>query len=186
MGARSGVGLDPKPVSFSSSAQRWFGLDLREMLREREERFTRYTATAANYVPVAVDLRFDTWDQILLEAGLQPNLPTLFIAEGISMYLTGDEFTRLLHKLHTLAASLNTRIWIDHVTSSLFHLDVLEVKAFLSSMTRLGEPFIFGFDDVLALDSNTWVSQDIVSAADVLGLSDAVHQEYRFSILKPA
>src|SRR5207302_1538542 len=35
-----GVGFDPKPARYSSDIQRWFGLDLRQMHRERELRFS--------------------------------------------------------------------------------------------------------------------------------------------------
>jgi O-methyltransferase involved in polyketide biosynthesis/acyl-coenzyme A thioesterase PaaI-like protein len=180
-----GVGLDHKPILFSSNRQRWFGLDLRDMLRERDERFAHVGATAANYFPVAADLRLDSWDQSLLKAGFQPELPTIVIAEGISMYLSSSELAKLLRKLRALAVSPKTRLWIDHVSPELFHLDVPEVKAFLASMSRLGEPFVAGFNDASRVDGRTWTTDESKSAADVLSLSDAVYREYRFSILRP-
>ncbi len=180
------VGLDPKPVTLARDGQRWFGVDLRDMLREREERFTGARAAAPAFAPVAADLRLDTWDRAVLQAGFSPELPTIIIAEGLSMYLTRDELGALLRKLRALTASTETRLWLDHVTAELFDLDAVEVRSFLSSMTRLGEPFILGFEDASGILPNSWAQAESASAADVLGLVDPVHREYRFSILRPS
>jgi O-methyltransferase involved in polyketide biosynthesis/acyl-coenzyme A thioesterase PaaI-like protein len=179
-----GVGLDPKPLFLASAVDRWFGIDLKDMLRERAERF-RPIGEASNFVPVAGDLRLYTWERALLDAGFDPDAPTIVIAEGISMYLDSPQFQNLLGRLRSLLTSPETRIWVDHVTTRIFALDVEEVQAFLSSMTRLGEPFVNGFNDVSELDTHSWEVSEAASAADVLGLSEVVHSEYRFSILRP-
>jgi hypothetical protein len=180
-----GVGLDPKPVRFSSRAQRWFGLDLRDMLHEREQRFVEAGAYAQDFVPVVGDVLSDTWDTSLLNAGFNPDVPTLIIAEGISMYFPRDVLARLFIKLRALTTSQESRLWLDHVTSCLFELDIFEVRSFLSSMTRLGEPFITGFDNPATVAPDAWALARTTSAAAEIGVSDAIHSEYRFSILKP-
>jgi methyltransferase (TIGR00027 family) len=181
-----GVGLDPKPVRFSSATQRWFGLDLRDMLREREQRFAEAGAHAQNFVPVAGDMLSDTWDAALESAGFKPDVPTFFIAEGVSMYFPRDALARLFNKLGGLATSTRSRLWLDHVTSSLFDLDIFEVRSFLSSMTRLGEPFVTGFDNPAIVAPDAWSLAETTSAAAAIGVSDAIHSEYRFSVLKPS
>jgi O-methyltransferase involved in polyketide biosynthesis len=181
-----GVGLDPKPVRFSSSTQRWFGLDLRDMLREREQRFGEAGAHAQDFVPVVGDMLSDTWDPALLNAGFNPEVPTFFIAEGISMYFPRDVLARLFNRLRDLTTSQNSRLWLDHVTSSVFDFDVFEVRSFLSSMTRLGEPFITGFDNPATIAPDAWVLAETTSAAAAIGVSDTIHGEYRFSVLKPS
>lgn len=179
------VGLDPKPVTWAREDQRWFGVDLRDMLREREERFSGAQAVAPSFTPVAADLRLDTWDRAVLQAGFSPDLPTIIIAEGLSMYLTREELGGLLRKLRSLAASPETRLWLDHVTAELFDLEVIEVRSFLSSMTRLGEPFVLGFENAADILPEAWTQVESASAADVLSLADPVHREYRFSVLRP-
>jgi methyltransferase (TIGR00027 family) len=181
-----GVGLDPKPVRFSNGAQPWFGLDLRDMLRERERRFTEAGAHAQNFVPVVGDMLSDGWDTSLLSAGFSPDAPTLFIAEGISMYFRRDALARLLKDIRGLANSPKSRLWLDHVTSYIFDLDIFEVRSFLSSMTRLGEPFITGFDNPAMVAPDAWSLAETTSAAAAISVSDAIHPEYRFSILKPS
>ena len=177
------VGLDPKPVRFSSRNQRWFGLDLKEMLRERESRFANLSSQAMSFTPVAADLRLDSWDQTLIKSGFESGATTLIIMEGITMYLSSFELAQLLRKLRAIVGSAQSRLWMDHVSSSLFSIDILEVKSFLASMTRLGEPFVLGYDDISALSECKWVTEEKTSAAAVLEISEAVHQEYFFSIL---
>jgi acyl-coenzyme A thioesterase PaaI-like protein len=180
-----GVGLDPKPVQLSNSTQRWFGLDLHDMLRERESRFARVDAKASNFVPVVGDIRLEKWDGALQEAGFSPALATFVIVEGMSMYFHRDQLARLFDKVRALTNSPASRLWLDHVTPALFDLEIFEVKAFLASMSRLGEPFVLGFDDPAAVAPDSWTWDESASASDVLGESDPVHDGYRFSILKP-
>jgi O-methyltransferase involved in polyketide biosynthesis len=180
-----GVGFDPKPARFSSSSQRWFGLDLRQMHRERELRFSAAGAQARNFVPVAGDLLGDSWDAALRDAGFREDLPTFIIAEGISMYFPREVLATVFAKLRALNSSAKSRLWLDHVTSALLDLDLFEVRSFLSSMARLGEPFITGFDDPATIAPDSWVLSETTSAASAVGVSDAIHNDYRFSVLKP-
>lgn len=53
---------------------------------------------------VAADLRGD-WPAALVEAGFDPRRPTVWIAEGLLMYLDGDECDRLLDDITALSAS---------------------------------------------------------------------------------
>lgn len=180
-----GVGFDPKPVKFSSPKQRWFGLDLREMLKERDHRFKQAGAVAQNFVPVVGDMLSNIWDCELLKAGFRCDVPTLIITEGISMYFTRELLSVLLDKLNALVVSPQSRLWLDHVTADLFEMDLFDVRTFLSSMTRLGEPFITGFSNPASLAPEQWELAETTSASAVLGITDAIHSEYRFSLLKP-
>src|SRR5262249_9687799 len=119
-----GVGFDPKAVRFSSATQRWFGLDLRDMHRERESRFGAADAQARNFVPVIGDLLSDSWYAALQDAGFRPDVPTFVVAEGISMYLPRELLATVFRKLRTLTSSPHSRFWLDHVSSGLFDLDL--------------------------------------------------------------
>lgn len=180
-----GVGFDPKPVRYSGPGQRWFGLDLRDMHKEREARFAAADARPANFVPVAADVLAGDWPAAVRAAGFDPASPTFVIAEGVSMYFPRDVLASLFAALRELAASPDSRVWVDHVTPDLFDLDLPEVRSFLASMARLGEPFVTGFDDPAAVAPGTWVLAETTTAAAVLGVSEPVHAEYRFSLLKP-
>jgi acyl-coenzyme A thioesterase PaaI-like protein len=179
------VGLDPKPVLHSSKQQRWFGIDLRDMLKERETRFSAAGAIAANATYVAADLRVERWEEALASSGLAVDQPTLIVIEGLSMYLRKDELGALLRSLRQTFTSSATRIWLDHVTPELFELELPEVRSFLASMSRLGEPFVLGVRDASVVAEFSWITEQSRSAADVLSTNDPVHHEYRFSVLAP-
>jgi O-methyltransferase involved in polyketide biosynthesis len=156
------------------------------MLRARELRFSEAGAQGQNFVPVVGDITSDTWDTALRDAGFREDLPTFIIAEGISMYFAREVLATVFDKLRGLTSNPESRFWLDHVASTLFDLDLFEVRSFLSSMARLGEPFVTGFDDPATIAPGTWVLSETTSAASAVGVSDAIHNEYRFSILKPA
>jgi O-methyltransferase involved in polyketide biosynthesis/acyl-coenzyme A thioesterase PaaI-like protein len=180
-----GLGFDPKPVHFANENCKWFGLDLRDMQQERSLRFAAAGAEAANLRPVIGDILSDTWDAAVRDAGFRPDVPSFIIAEGISMYFPREILATTLRKLRELTESPDSRLWLDHVTSGVFDLDMFEVRSFLSTMARLGEPFITGFDDPSTIVPETWVLSETTTAAFTVGSCDPVHNEYRFSLLRP-
>lgn len=180
-----GVNLDPKPFAYANNRQKWFGVDLRDMLRERTEQFNRVNMTEDFLTPVIADIRYSTWDRALQQAGLSSEIPTLVIVEGLLMYISRSELTRLLQKLHNLNSLTDTRLWFDHLTSGMFARDDVEIHSFISSMSRLIEPFASGFDDPAALLPDAWQSIESVSAEQMLGIPGSVYHEYRFTVLRP-
>ena len=180
-----GIGLDPRPVRFSSDCQRWFGLDLRDMLKERDQRFSEAEARAQAFVPVIGDFLGDTWDAAIRQAGFSSDLPTLVIAEGLSMYFPREVLASFFSRLRPLVSSPSSRFWLDHLTPALFELDGAEIRSFLSSMARFGEPLVTGVDNPASIAPDSWILEKTTSASEALGLSDAIHAEYRFSVLKP-
>lgn len=60
-------------------------------------------ATGCERVVVAVDLR-GAWEAELLAAGLDPAVPTAWLAEGLLMYLTAEQNDRLLATVGRLSA----------------------------------------------------------------------------------
>lgn len=180
-----GAGLDTKPVELADSGERWFLADLPEMLMERDARLQGMDTGRAEIVPVPLDFRMADWPSELLAAGFDPHRRTFVLLEGVSMYLAKKDLCDTLKKLALLCKHSDSRLWIDHVTDTLFGMDDPEVTAFLSSMSRLGEPFITGFDDFTKLGMmHGWELAASVSAAEVAGRKCNVHNQYRFSVLK--
>ncbi|MGR9471031.1 hypothetical protein [Rhizobium leguminosarum] len=102
------------------------------------------------------------------------------------MYLEPPEFRQVLTEVRMLCQHPDSRLWIDHVTEAVFGMDSADVTSFLASMARLGERFVTGFSDAGQFSGSCkWDVASSVSAADVLGGGDIVHQEYRFSLLQP-
>jgi hypothetical protein len=53
-------------------------------------------------------------------------------------------------------------------------------------MARLGEPFVTGFADPTLFVGQGWRLIENPSAADVLGICEPVHSEYRFALVAPS
>jgi len=131
-----GVGFNPKPIQFSSPTQKWFGVDLQQMLRERDSRFADLGIFASNYVGVVGDLRLEKWGEALLNAGFSPHKSTFIIMEGISMYFSKENLEGIIKNLRILTLNEHSRFWLDHVTSKIFTLDRFDVQSFLASIAR--------------------------------------------------
>jgi methyltransferase (TIGR00027 family) len=179
-----GIGLDTKAFRFARSDQQWYGLDLPSMVKERS-RLLAKAGVRSNYLGlVDADVRTDKWMAQLQAAGYDERLSTLFILEGLSMYLSLNDLQLLLRQIRSANTHALTRVWLDHVSTTLYTSDLVEVQAYLQAMTRLGEPFISGFDDARIVGAPEWQVRITVSAADFLHINEPVHSMYIFSLLQ--
>jgi methyltransferase (TIGR00027 family) len=178
-----GVGLDTKPFRFARAGQNWFGVDLHSMIQERKKLFLELGIHTDYFIAVEGDIRTENWLSALSQAGYQHHLSTFFVLEGLSMYFTEPDLRRVLEQLRSLTYHHSSCVWLDHITETMFELNLPEVKAFLSSMTRLGEPFLSGFADANPIVLPYWQVITTISAANVLGILDPIHEEYKFTVL---
>lgn len=181
-----GVGLDSRPTHERPENQKWFLCDLHEMLKERQWRSEAVSLSDHKAIKVALDFRLETWPERLLEAGFDPNASSLFLFEGVSMYLEADEFKSSLGNIKSLMGNPDSLLWLDHVTTDLMASSAPEVVSFLSSMERLGEPFINPFDTVSHHVGEAWKSERIETASDYLDATDPLFGEYKFSLISPS
>jgi len=63
------------------------------------------------------------------------------------MCLAAEELKQTVKETQMLVQHTGSVSWIDHVTLNLLEMKRSEVTSFLSSMTRLGEPFVTGFNE---------------------------------------
>ena len=93
-----------------------FELDLPELLEHKQAILEReHAESRCHRKVVPVDLAEDDWPRALYAAGFDRSAPAVFIAEGLSWYLTEDENARLLDKLGSLAAP-GSRLGFDIVS----------------------------------------------------------------------
>jgi methyltransferase (TIGR00027 family) len=180
-----GVGLDAKVFRFAGADQQWYGVDLPGIIKERSQLLAQLGITAEYLTLVSADMRADNWIARLHEAGYDESRSTLFILEGVTMYLALDELRLLLQATRSANTNAASRVWLDHVKTALYDSELVEVQAFLKAMTRLGEPFISGFDDAAIVSAQLWEVHTTVSAAAFLSIAEPVHSMYLFSLLKP-
>jgi methyltransferase (TIGR00027 family) len=96
---------------------------------------------------VAVDLTVDTLEAALLGAGLHPGRQTLFIAEGLTMYLTAEAVDSLLACVAHRAGP-GSSIIFDYVFRSILDGDSSLYGAVeaIRLVHERSEPFLFGIE----------------------------------------
>lgn len=93
-----------------------FELDLPELLEQKHTILEREHAEPRGHrITVPADLAEADWPRALTAAGFDSSAPGVFIAEGLSWYLTEDENARLLDRLASVAAP-GSRLGIDIVS----------------------------------------------------------------------
>jgi methyltransferase (TIGR00027 family) len=124
---------------------RLFELDLPELLEEKQEILDREGAEPrCRRIVVPVNLIHDDWPQALSTAGYSRAAPVVFIAEGLSWYLSEEENARLLERLASLSVP-GCRLGFDIVSR-----DTLEnpaEAAFFTFTASLGIRWQFGTND---------------------------------------
>lgn len=93
-----------------------FELDLPKLLAQKQAILEQeHAEPRCQRVVVAADLAEDGWSRALTTSGFDPAARAVFVAEGLSWYLTEDENARLLEDLASLAAP-ERRLGIDIVS----------------------------------------------------------------------
>lgn len=86
---------------------------------------------------VVADLVTDDWLQLLTDTGWTPSQPTVWVAEGLLVYLSHEDRTQLLTQLHAasdmgsvLGATLGTRT--DNLAHPLWHPAIADPQRWLA------------------------------------------------------
>ncbi len=107
-------------------------------------------------IAVVADLEDDAWPGALTRAGFDAARPAVFLAEGLSCYLTKDRNARLLDHLAALAAPRSV-LGIDML--SRVYLENPGVAPFLNLLAARGIRWQFGTNDPAAfLAAHGWLA----------------------------
>jgi methyltransferase (TIGR00027 family) len=138
---------------------RVFEIDHAALLEEKERRLSEVGATArAQRVPVPADLARG-WAPALVEAGLDPSAPTLFIVEGLLFFLTAEQARGVLATCRSLSAP-TSRLVVDMASAALLRSPFS--RAFLAQLEADGTPWRFGTDEPeLFLRETGWQVEDV-------------------------
>lgn len=160
-----GAGLDTRAVRKQASGVAYFELDDKATLDLKRARFAEHgiqaalTLIAANYIT-------DDWIALLAENGFDFDLPTHFIWEGNTMYLTRSD---MKHVMVTIREQIRSAtLSFDYLSTKV--IDKRTGDAGLSVLVEhfagLGAPWITGIDDVYALADELGldVIQNVLSA----------------------
>jgi methyltransferase (TIGR00027 family) len=185
-----GAGFDARPFRLPALARaRVFEVDLPYMLSEREALLASLGLSRQGRIAVPANLELDDLAQALHGCGFDPRLPTLFVLEGVTMYLDGQVNARLLRSVRGLMGDSSSRLWLDAVAASVVErrVDRPEVLRFLDGIARLGEPFVFGIDEAASwfAEARLHVERATPSSSLLGARADDIHGLYTFYELAP-
>lgn len=121
---------------------RIFELDQKEVLRYKQEKLGNIL-TNCERKAFAVDLR-EEWQGQLLQAGFHAGERTLWLVEGLLMYLDESQVTTLLNRINTLASTKDIMLF-DILTRIL--LDAPYMQKQLKFLESIGAPWKFGVNE---------------------------------------
>lgn len=142
-----GAGLDTRAFRLPLPAGLdWYEIDHREVLTAKDSVLADCEPRCRRHV-VAGDIGTD-WDAALLNAGLDRDAPTLWVAEGLFFYLTGQTIVEMLCGAARLCGPGS--LFAADVTGTA-GLDSPVMRPYRAWCARSGVPPPFGTDDPRAL-----------------------------------
>jgi methyltransferase (TIGR00027 family) len=99
-----GAGYDDRALRFRTPGVRFFELDHPDTQRDKASRLKALEAGASTVTLVAADFRSDDVGIVLARAGHDASAPSLFVCEGLIVYLDRATYRRLVKALAARAA----------------------------------------------------------------------------------
>ena len=132
-----GAGYDDRALRFRSPGVRFFELDHPATQADKARRLAAIAADLRDVVLAPADFRDDDVAAVLAAAGHDASLPTLFLCEGLLIYLDQAVILRLLAGLRSRAAEASSLA--ASVGTHPAGLDSRHVAAALNSGRRHGD-----------------------------------------------
>ena len=182
-----GAGYDMRPFRLGLPAgMRVYELDFPTVLADRQRRLDAFGVKEPGNMTrfqVPIDLRLTPLAAAL--HGIVDFTSPIFIAwEGMSMYFEEAEVRAMLAGMAPLLRNNRSRLWLDLIDRrAVLQPEIFpEVKAFMTGMQLLGEPFVFGVESAKEfMEGNGFCCHQSVSSDVFLGeRTDPVYSIYHF------
>jgi methyltransferase (TIGR00027 family) len=138
-----GAGYDGRAFRYAKAGVRWFEVDHPSTQRDKRERLERLGIAAPDVRFVEADFTRDPVAGRLLAAGLDGTAPSLFLLEGVAVYLEPAVLETVLDQFRQVAAP-GSRLAIS-VSVSRDHDQGARAR-FQASVAAMGEPARSNFD----------------------------------------
>jgi methyltransferase (TIGR00027 family) len=138
------AGMDSRAFRMTfPSGTKIFELDRKEVLNYKLEKLKNIEPKCER-ITLAVDLKKNEWTNQLIEAGLKTHEPTLWLVEGLFMYLKESQVTNLLNQINQLARA-NDIMLFDILTRTLIEAPYMQNQ--LQFLESIGAPWYFGVNE---------------------------------------
>ena len=147
------AGYDGRAFRYAKPGVRWFEVDHPATQRDKRERLQRLDLAARQVRFVAADFTRDPVAERLLEAGLDPAELSLFLLEGIAVYLEPAVLETVLRQFRQVAGAGSMLA----ISVSLSGAQSEARSRFQASVAALGEPVrsVLGADEAANLLART-------------------------------
>ncbi len=140
-----GAGFDTRAFNLPPDARvRSFEVDAPKTLAIKREILQKAGIATTGVTFVAADFGKGDWLTRLVEAGFDPSQPTLFIWEGVIMYLEREAAEATLRKVASTAKG--SLVAFDYFTTDVLESQTLFMRTVRASLNSFGEPLKFGID----------------------------------------
>ena len=130
------AGYDGRAYRYAKPGVSWFELDHPSTQADKLARLARLGVQSGHVRFVGADFASDPVAERLLGAGLDPQSPSLFLLEGVAVYLELAVLARLLHQLGQMAARGSPLA----MSVSLALHDPVARARFYAAVASMGEP----------------------------------------------
>ncbi len=157
------AGMDTRAFRFDlPPGTRIFEIDRPEVLAYKEKKLGT-TQPRAERIAIGADLGLE-WGEKLRTAGFREGAPTVWLVEGLLMYLEESQVRTLFDRVSALA-SPGDMLLLDILSRTL--LEVPHMKKQLDFLASIGAPWRFGENDPIAYFKKFAWEARVTQAADV-------------------
>jgi methyltransferase (TIGR00027 family) len=152
------AGYDGRSLRYARPGVLWFEVDHPATQRDKRSRLDRLGIDGGHLRFVAADFTVDPVADLLASAGLDPGRPSLFLLEGIAVYLEEPVLRSLLAQLRQVAAD-GSRLAISLSVSGGSPERTARRAAFQAAVAAMGEPArsaVAGADTGTLLEATGW------------------------------
>ena len=152
------AGYDGRSLRYARPGVRWFEVDHPATQQDKRARLDRLGVGTGHLRFVAADFTVDPVADLLVSAGLDPARPSLFLLEGVAVYLEEAVLRSLLAQLRRIAAG-GSRLAISLSVNSGSPERAARRAAFRAAVAAVGEPtrsVVAAADANVLLEATGW------------------------------
>jgi len=139
-----GAGFDTRAIRLKGTSVRCFEIDAPATQAAKRELLAKTGIDSREIIFVSANFETEDWLTKLIDAGFDSGKPTLFIWEGVMMYLDRQAVKATLRKI--AGTTKSSVVAFDYFTSEVLESQTFFMRTVRASLNSFGEPLKFGID----------------------------------------